>query len=62
MKILVLGSGQLARMMSLAGAPLDLNVTAYDVGTKNIVHPLTGEIYDQSNIKANLGIQIQKRA
>jgi len=47
MKILVLGSGQLARMMSLAGAPLDLNVTAYDVGTKNIVHPLTGEIYAQ---------------
>lgn len=47
MKILVLGSGQLARMMSLAGAPLDLIVKAYDVGTENIIHPLTGEIYEQ---------------
>jgi 5-(carboxyamino)imidazole ribonucleotide synthase len=45
MKILILGAGQLARMMCLAGAPLDLNVIAYDVGTKKIVHPLTGEVY-----------------
>ncbi len=47
MKILVLGSGQLARMMSLAGEPLDLKVVAYDVGTKHIIHPVTGEVYNQ---------------
>lgn len=41
MQVLVLGAGQLARMMSLAGAPLNINVTAYDVGSENIVHPLT---------------------
>ncbi len=45
MKILILGAGQLARMMSLAGAPLNLNVVAYDVGSKKIVHPLTNEVY-----------------
>lgn len=45
MNILILGAGQLARMMSLAGAPLNLNVVAYDVGTKQIKHPLTGEIF-----------------
>jgi len=32
MNILVLGAGQLARMMSLEAAPLNLNVRAYDVG------------------------------
>ncbi|PSW11726.1 5-(carboxyamino)imidazole ribonucleotide synthase [Photobacterium sanctipauli] len=41
MKVLVLGAGQLARMMSLAGAPLNIEVFAYDVGTGNVVHPLT---------------------
>ncbi len=45
MTILILGAGQLARMMSLAGAPLNLNVVAYDVGSQKIVHPLTGEVY-----------------
>ncbi|MBH0056338.1 5-(carboxyamino)imidazole ribonucleotide synthase [Pseudoalteromonas sp. SWXJZ94C] len=45
MNILILGAGQLARMMSLAGAPLNLNVVAYDVGSKKIMHPLTGEVY-----------------
>ena len=45
MTILILGAGQLARMMCLAGAPLNLNVIAYDVGSKKIVHPLTGQIY-----------------
>ncbi|WP_024602493.1 5-(carboxyamino)imidazole ribonucleotide synthase [Pseudoalteromonas sp. TB41] len=45
MNILILGAGQLARMMSLAGAPLNLNVVAYDVGSKKIVHPLTNEVY-----------------
>ncbi|WP_194437289.1 5-(carboxyamino)imidazole ribonucleotide synthase [Vibrio fluminensis] len=41
MHVLVLGSGQLARMMSLAGAPLNIELSAYDVGNGNIVHPLT---------------------
>ncbi|GAK87130.1 phosphoribosylaminoimidazole carboxylase ATPase subunit [Vibrio ponticus] len=41
MHVLVLGSGQLARMMSLAGAPLNIELTAYDVSNGNIVHPLT---------------------
>lgn len=41
MHVLVLGSGQLARMMSLAGAPLNIKISAYDIGSGNIVHPLT---------------------
>ncbi|WP_434357639.1 5-(carboxyamino)imidazole ribonucleotide synthase [Parasalinivibrio latis] len=41
MKVLVLGAGQLARMMSLAGAPLGIEVSAYDVVSEDIVHPLT---------------------
>ena len=41
MHVLVLGAGQLARMMSLAGAPLNIDISAYDVGSKNVVHPLT---------------------
>ena len=45
MTILILGAGQLARMMSLAGAPLNLNVVAYDVGSQKIVHPLTNQVY-----------------
>lgn len=41
MKVLVLGAGQLARMMALAGAPLNISISAYDVNSDNIVHPLT---------------------
>lgn len=41
MHVLVLGSGQLARMMSLAGAPLNIEISAFDVNSKNVVHPLT---------------------
>ena len=41
MKVLVLGAGQLARMMALAGAPLNISISAYDVNTDAIVHPLT---------------------
>ncbi|WP_394200311.1 5-(carboxyamino)imidazole ribonucleotide synthase [Shewanella waksmanii] len=48
MNILVLGAGQLARMMSLEGAPLDLNVRAYDVGSKKIIHPLTQQDFGQT--------------
>lgn len=41
MHVLVLGAGQLARMMALAGAPLNIQISAFDVGSGNIVHPLT---------------------
>ncbi|MGB1200032.1 MAG: 5-(carboxyamino)imidazole ribonucleotide synthase [Cognaticolwellia aestuarii] len=42
-KVLVLGAGQLARMMDLAGSPLNMDVKAYDVRTNNIVHPISPE-------------------
>jgi 5-(carboxyamino)imidazole ribonucleotide synthase len=42
-KVLVLGAGQLARMMDLAGSPLNLDVKAFDVRTNNVVHPITPE-------------------
>ncbi|WP_087023571.1 5-(carboxyamino)imidazole ribonucleotide synthase [Thaumasiovibrio subtropicus] len=48
MKVLVLGAGQLARMMALAGAPLNIEVIAYDVGSKSVVHPLTQQSYDHT--------------
>ncbi|USD65333.1 5-(carboxyamino)imidazole ribonucleotide synthase [Vibrio sp. SCSIO 43136] len=44
MHVLVLGAGQLARMMSLAGAPLNIKISAFDVGSENIVHPLTQQV------------------
>ncbi|MEZ8826201.1 5-(carboxyamino)imidazole ribonucleotide synthase [Vibrio sp. 10N.261.55.A7] len=44
MHVLVLGSGQLARMMSLAGAPLNIEISAFDVNSENVVHPLTQAI------------------
>ncbi|BDF94337.1 5-(carboxyamino)imidazole ribonucleotide synthase [Pseudoalteromonas sp. KAN5] len=52
MTILILGAGQLARMMSLAGAPLNLNVVAYDVGSEQIVHPLTGQVFETTLAQA----------
>ena len=50
MHVLVLGSGQLARMMSLAGAPLNIQISAYDVASGNIVHPLTQQVLSLSLI------------
>ncbi|MGX9419276.1 5-(carboxyamino)imidazole ribonucleotide synthase [Vibrio sp. WJH972] len=47
MRVLVLGAGQLARMMSLAGAPLNIETTAFDVVSGNIVHPLTQHVLGQ---------------
>lgn len=47
MQVLVLGAGQLARMMSLAGAPLNIDVFAYDVRTDQLVHPLTLQVLGQ---------------
>ncbi len=41
MKVLVLGAGQLARMMALASKPLNIEVRAYDVGSDQVVDPLS---------------------
>lgn len=40
MNVLVLGAGQLARMMALASKPLNIDVRAYDVGSGRVVDPL----------------------
>ncbi|WP_206485904.1 5-(carboxyamino)imidazole ribonucleotide synthase [Thalassotalea sp. G2M2-11] len=42
-KVLVLGAGQLARMMDLAGAPLGMDIKAFDVRTNKVVHPTDPE-------------------
>jgi len=42
-KVLVLGAGQLARMMELAGTPLNLDVKAFDVRTDKVVRPIYPE-------------------
>ncbi|MDT0604242.1 5-(carboxyamino)imidazole ribonucleotide synthase [Thalassotalea castellviae] len=42
-KVLVLGAGQLARMMDLAGAPLGMDIKAFDVRTNKVVHPVDPE-------------------
>jgi 5-(carboxyamino)imidazole ribonucleotide synthase len=41
MQVLVLGAGQLARMMSLVATPLNIQVCAYDVGSDTIVEPVS---------------------
>ncbi|MGD8173448.1 5-(carboxyamino)imidazole ribonucleotide synthase [Vibrio sp. TRT 21S02] len=48
MHVLVLGAGQLARMMSLAGAPLNIQISAYDVTSGHVVHPLTQHVLGHS--------------
>ncbi len=50
--VLVLGAGQLARMMSLAGAPLNIEISAFDVGSEQIVHPLTQTVLGRGLNKA----------
>jgi 5-(carboxyamino)imidazole ribonucleotide synthase len=52
MKVLVLGAGQLARMMALAGAPLNIEISAYDVASENIVHPLTQAVISHGLVEA----------
>ncbi len=44
MNVLVLGAGQLARMMALAVKPLNINVRAFDVGSGNVFDPLSSNI------------------
>lgn len=46
MKVLVLGSGQLAQMMYLAAAPLGVEVKAVDVTDNSIVNPIDKQLYD----------------
>ncbi|WP_299075006.1 5-(carboxyamino)imidazole ribonucleotide synthase [uncultured Paraglaciecola sp.] len=41
MSVLVLGSGQLARMMALAGSPLGISVQAVDVADNKVVDPVS---------------------
>ena len=48
MNILILGAGQLARMMSLSATHLDIHVLAYDVGSKTVINPVTFESYPDS--------------
>ncbi|MGJ8679210.1 5-(carboxyamino)imidazole ribonucleotide synthase [Paraglaciecola sp.] len=48
MSILVLGSGQLARMMSLAAAPLGVEVQAVDVSNHKVVDPVTKLVSNHS--------------
>lgn len=43
MRVLILGSGQLAKMMSLAGCPLGIQVQAVDVNANKLVDPITKE-------------------
>jgi len=39
-KVLILGAGQLARMMELAGTPLNLDVKAFDVRSDKVISPI----------------------
>ncbi len=41
MKVLIYGSGQLARMMFLAGCPLGIEVAAVDVASERVVDPIS---------------------
>lgn len=43
-KVLVLGAGQLARMMELAGTPLNLDIKAFDVRSDKVVSPIYPKI------------------
>ena len=54
MNVLVYGSGQLARMMYLAGSPLNINVQAVDVASNKIVNPVT-----KRNLKLSLDTAIE---
>lgn len=46
MNVLIFGSGQLARMMYLAGCPLGIEVFAVDVNTHKVVNPVNKEPYN----------------
>jgi 5-(carboxyamino)imidazole ribonucleotide synthase len=44
MKVLVLGAGQLARMMALEALPLNIDVEAFDVRSDQIINPLSQQV------------------
>lgn len=44
MNVLIYGSGQLARMMYLAGCPLGIYISAVDVNKEQVVNPVTKEV------------------
>ncbi|GAC05074.1 MAG: 5-(carboxyamino)imidazole ribonucleotide synthase [Paraglaciecola chathamensis] len=46
MNVLILGSGQLARMMALSGAPLGIEVRAVDVSNHKVVNPIDKKVMD----------------
>ena len=48
MNVLILGAGQLARMMALAGAPLNIYVKAYDLNSAQVINPVTLQPYTTS--------------
>lgn len=52
MSILILGSGQLARMMALASFPLGLQVRAVDVNTLEVVDPISKIVSEQTLTQA----------
>ncbi|MCB1049316.1 MAG: 5-(carboxyamino)imidazole ribonucleotide synthase [Acidobacteria bacterium] len=52
MKVLILGSGQLARMLSLAAAPLGIRVLAVDVRAHEVVDPVTFQVQPESIYQA----------
>jgi len=49
MKVLVLGAGQLARMMALASKPLNIEIRAYDEGSNSVIDPLSSASYGDLN-------------
>ncbi|MCE2595730.1 5-(carboxyamino)imidazole ribonucleotide synthase [Motilimonas cestriensis] len=58
MKVLVLGSGQLARMMCLAAEPLNIRTLAYDVNQDLVVHPITQLPVDMSYADAISAVDV----
>ena len=47
-QVLVLGAGQLARMMAIAGGSLNIQLLAFDVNSGQVIHPLSGMVSDKS--------------
>lgn len=52
MKVLVLGAGQLARMMALEALPLNIDVHAFDVRSDQVIHPLSQQVLGEGLLQA----------
>lgn len=52
MNVLVMGAGQLARMMALAGAPLNIRVSAFDVNSAKVVDPVSNQVFALDLVEA----------